>query len=116
MGPTDPYCHRNLKLGKLTSEMTLLLDVPIGDADPDGKPIAATAGVLDLHPAQIERHPVVLVDPSPFAVLLEDGELSAWAKQAGTKYLISELDALWLLAQALLLDGPVAETGGELRG
>ena len=76
----------------------------------------ATGGELDLYPGQIERHPVVLVDPSPFVVLLEDCELSAWAKQAGAKYLISELDALWLLAQALLLDGPVAETGEELCG
>jgi hypothetical protein len=116
MGPTDPYCYRNLKLGELTSEMTLLLDVPIGDADPDGKHIGAAAGEIDLYPAQIERHPVVLVDSSPFAVLLEDGELSAWAKQAGTKYLISELDALWLLAQALLLESPVAESDEKLCG
>ena len=36
MGPPDPHCHRNLKLGKLKSEMTLLLDVPIEDADDDG--------------------------------------------------------------------------------
>jgi hypothetical protein len=93
--------------------MTLLLDVPIGDADPDGKPIHATARKIDLYPAQVERHPVVTVDPSPFAVLLEDSELSSWANHAGAKYLISELEALWLLAQALLLDSPVAETGDD---
>ena len=116
MGPPDPHCHRNLKLGKLKSEMTLLLDVPIEDADDDGGCSNVTGGEKVPFPGQITRRPIVMVDPSPYVGLLEDCELSGWAKQAGAKYLISELDALWLLAQALLLDGAAVETDEKLYG
>jgi hypothetical protein len=94
--------------------MTFLLDMPIGDADRNGGCLSALGGEVDVHPVKMERHPVVPFDPSPFVELLEDCELSAWAKQAGAKYLISELDALWLLAQALLLDGELSQ-GSEIR-
>jgi hypothetical protein len=96
--------------------MTLLLDVPIEDADDDVGSSDATEGEKALFPGLKARRPVVMVDPSPYVELLEDCELSAWAKQAGAKYLISELDALWLLAQALLLDGAAVETDEKLCG
>jgi hypothetical protein len=94
--------------------MTLLLDVPIEDADRDGEHIDPTGAEIDLlHPGRTERHPVVMFDPSLFVELLDDCELSAWAEQAGEKYLISELEALWLLAQALLLDGQSSKSSGS---
>jgi hypothetical protein len=96
--------------------MTLLLHVPVEDVDHDGGGSDMTGGEKVPLPGQMARRPVVMVDPSPYVELLEDCELSAWAKQAGAKYLISELDALWLLAQALLLDGAVAQTSEELCG
>ncbi len=94
--------------------MTLLFDVPIGDVDPDRGPSDATGSEKILVPELKARRPVVMVDPSPYLGLLEDCELSGWAKQAGAKYLMSEQDALWLLAQALLLDGAAVETDEEL--
>jgi hypothetical protein len=109
MGPTDPSGHRNLKLRQLKSEMTLLLDVPTEDADRDREGCDPEGVELNLYPGGTDQHPVVVFDPSSYIELLEDCELSAWAKQAGAKYLISELDALWLLAQALLLDGQSSE-------
>ena len=49
-------------------------------------------------------HPVVPFDPERYGGLLDGGELSLWAREVGAKYLVSDVEALWLLAQALLLD------------
>jgi hypothetical protein len=49
-------------------------------------------------------HPVVPFDPERYGGLLSDAELSLWAREAGAKYLVSDVEAIWLLAQALLLD------------
>jgi hypothetical protein len=60
-------------------------------------------------------HPVVPFDPERYGGLLDDGELSLWAREAGAKYLISDVEALWLLAQALLLDELLPRMSGGKR-
>ncbi len=43
--------------------------------------------------------------PTPtFSVLLEDPDIALWAKEAGSRYRISSLDALGVLAHALVVD------------
>jgi hypothetical protein len=80
------------------------------DAKPDFNDCAATFSVaadseLIAQPEKpIASNPVVVCDPSPYVALLEDPALSLWAKEAGAKYLVSDVEALWLLSQALLLD------------
>jgi len=53
--------------------------------------------------------PVVPFDPERYGGLLNDRELSLWAREAGAKYLISDIEALWLLAQALWVDKPLPQ-------
>jgi hypothetical protein len=60
-------------------------------------------------------HPVVPFDPERYGGLLDDAELSRWAREAGAKYLVSDVEALWLLAQALLLDELLPRISGGKR-
>jgi hypothetical protein len=68
-------------------------------------------GVSSNPERSLAKHPVVIFDPRRFVTLLEDPELSQWAKEAGVKYQLTDLEALWLLAQALLLDRTGPENG-----
>lgn len=86
--------------------MTLVIDPPIGPADLIEEQAGVSEEEADALPdLPLARFPVVSFDPRRYASLLEDCELSRWATEAGAKYLVSEVEALWLLAQALLLDG-----------
>jgi hypothetical protein len=68
-------------------------------------PVAAGSELIAQSKQPDANNSVVVCDPSPYVALLEDPALSLWAKEAGAKYLVSDVEALWLLAQALLLDG-----------
>jgi hypothetical protein len=68
-------------------------------------PVAADSELIPRSKQQVANNPVVICDPSPYVALLDDPALFLWAKEAGAKYLVSDAEALWLLAQALLLDG-----------
>jgi hypothetical protein len=62
-----------------------------------------------LEASQMMVRPVVPFDPDKYGVLLEDCELLLWAREAGAKYLVTDVEALWLLAQALDLDAPLMQ-------
>jgi hypothetical protein len=86
--------------------MTLVVDARV---DSNGcaamVPVVADSGLIAQSKQPVANNPVVVCDPSLYVALLEDPALSLWAKEAGAKYLVSDVEALWLLAQALLLDG-----------
>jgi hypothetical protein len=43
-------------------------------------------------------------DTSAFSVLLDDPEIARWANETGLRYRISRLEALGVLAHALVID------------
>jgi hypothetical protein len=102
------------------SQMTLVADARL-DFNDDAAvvPVVADSRLVAESTQPAANNPVVVCDPTLYVALLEDPALSFWAREAGAKYLVSDVEALWLLAQALLLDGErpkrVQNQAGDLR-